>query len=419
MSALWSIAGKDLLLLWRDRAALFWLLGLPLLFATFFGAVFPGGGGGGRAMSVVLVDDAANDGSRAFVRRLETSAALRLAAGTLQQARAAVRDGDATAYLHVVRMPDDGLGMFGGTRPELELGLDPSRRAEAGVLQGLVMEALFGGFREVFADRDRGREAAAVALESVRAADELPAVQRLVLTTFLESLDRFLAGVEMPAGDAAGPFEPRLAIVDVARTTNRPFTPFEISFPQAIVWGLMGTAAGLALTLVRERREGTMVRLLAAPVGRATLLGGKLAASFVASCAVVAVLVAVGALVFGVRVPAPLALLAAALCSALAFAGLMLLLSTLGDTEQAVAGGSWGVLLVCAMLGGGMVPQFVMPDWMLAAGAVSPVRWAIAALEGATWRGVGAGRLLTSCAVLVGMGAATAAVGCARLRRRV
>ena len=38
------------------------------------------------------------------------------------------------------------------------------------------------------------------------------------------------------------------------------------------------------------------------------------------------------------------------------------------------------------MLGGGMIPQFVMPPWMLTVGNISPVKWAILGLEGAMWR---------------------------------
>ena len=69
-----------------------------------------------------------------------------------------------------------------------------------------------------------------------------------------------------------------------------------------------------------------------------------------------------------------------------------------------------------AMLGGGMVPQIQMPKWMLTAGVVSPIRWTIEALEGASWRGYTWGELLVSCAVLVAMGLGCLALGRMRLR---
>ena len=80
-------------------------------------------------------------------------------------------------------------------------------------------------------------------------------------------------------------------------------------------------------------------------------------------------------------------------------------------SEQAVSGLAWGILLVCAMLGGGMVPQIAMPGWMLSAGAVSPARWTITALEGAIWRGYGPGDMLLPCGVLLAIGALGFAIG--------
>ena len=73
MNALLAIARKDALLLWRDKAALFWILGLPLLFASFFGTIFSGGGGGGSRGSLTLqvIDEVDHAGSKQFVARLE------------------------------------------------------------------------------------------------------------------------------------------------------------------------------------------------------------------------------------------------------------------------------------------------------------------------------------------------------------
>ena len=54
-----------------------------------------------------------------------------------------------------------------------------------------------------------------------------------------------------------------------------------------------------------------------------------------------------------------------------------------------------------------------MPEWMQHAGSVSPVKWALLALEGATWREFSAIEMLRPCAVLLGFGAAGFAIGAA------
>ncbi|HRP62893.1 MAG TPA: ABC transporter permease, partial [Phycisphaerales bacterium] len=82
-----------------------------------------------------------------------------------------------------------------------------------------------------------------------------------------------------------------------------------------------------------------------------------------------------------------------------------MLLSVLGKTEAAAGGIGWAVLLVMAMLGGGMVPLFLMPGWMQSISHISPVKWAVLALEGAIWRGFSPAEMLLPCAVLLGVGA--------------
>ena len=98
-----------------------------------------------------------------------------------------------------------------------------------------------------------------------------------------------------------------------------------------------------------------------------------------------------------------------------AFCGLMMLVATLGDTEQAASGTAWAFMMPLSMIGGGMIPQFILPSWMAAAGVVSPIRWAIRAFEGALWRGFTLAEMALPCAILVAVGAACFALGSRRL----
>jgi ABC-2 type transport system permease protein len=88
-----------------------------------------------------------------------------------------------------------------------------------------------------------------------------------------------------------------------------------------------------------------------------------------------------------------------------------MMLSVIGKTEAAVGGGSWAVLLILGMLGGGMVPQMFMPNWMTVASNLSPVKWAILTLEGGIWRNFSWHDVIRPCAILVGEGLLFAAIG--------
>ena len=53
---------------------------------------------------------------------------------------------------------------------------------------------------------------------------------------------------------------------------------------------------------------------------------------------------------------------------------------------------------------GAMVPTFVMPAWKQSIGCISPVRWAMPAIEGGVWRNFSIAEMAMPCAILIGAG---------------
>jgi ABC-2 type transport system permease protein len=440
MNAVLALAKKDLLLLFRDKFALFWILAFPLMFALFFGAIFKDDGGGGRgAISIAVVDEDGSDVARALVTKLSEHASVRLVrtgegddgpveAPSLEEARELVQKGRRVAYLRIPRgYGETPYAVFGGGGvgpPVLELGIDPGRRAEAGLLQGVMMEVVFGSLQSRFTDKETLRGDLASARAEIAAADDLGAGQKAVLETFLGALGTFVDGFDLDAldggedGGGGGGFGRPLEIVDVTRDRSRdPRSTFDITFPQALVWGLMSVALGFAITLVRERTSGTLLRLRMAPISRTQLLAGKALGCFVACLLTMTVLMGFGALALGVRFDDVPLLLVAMVCTAACFTGLMMTVSVMGKTEAAVAGSSWGLMMPFAMIGGGMIPLIAMPGWLQKASQVSFFKWAIVAVEGAVWRGFGPRDMLLPCAVLLLFGAVFFALGVAIFRR--
>ena len=352
---------KDLRLLIRDRTGMFFALIFPILMAVFFGAIFSGGSEAG-AIDAALVDEDRSDASRALIAALEASGALELHP-TADRARAveAVRTGARASYLVVPAGFSEAQARRFAGGGGVVIGADPSRRAEAAMLAGIVGRTLYTGLSDAFPD---------------------------------------------------GPPE-MVSLEQVVRSGKRPSSYFAISFPQGIVWGLMMCAMTFGLALVSEREAGTLMRLRVAPISRSHILAGKAGACMVIVLLVQLGLLVLGALVFGVDLGPPAILALAMLSTSVCFVGLMMLLSILGRTEKAASGYATGVMIVLMMLGGGMVPLMFMPEWMQHAGTISPVKWALLALEGATWREFSLVEMLAPCGVLIGVGAVGFAVGAA------
>jgi ABC-2 type transport system permease protein len=299
------------------------------------------------------------------------------------------------------------------------LYIDPSRKAESAMLQGILLKQGAERMQATLADRAASQDMVRKALGQLSAA---PATDTRTQSTgqFLTELDRFLQA--QPAAGSSGAFgswQP-LAIAEKAVTASmtgpHPKNAYDLTFPQGILWGIIGCVMTFGLGIVTERSQGTMVRLRMSPISHAQMLGGKALACFIAIAAVECGLFLVGRLFFGVRPTSWVLLVFAGVCAAIGFVGIMMLVAVLGKTEQAAAGAGWAIMLPLTMLGGGMVPLFVMPRWMATAGNVSPAKWAVVAFEGAIWRGFSPAEMLAPCALLVAAGVVCFAVGARAFR---
>src|SRR5512139_2580454 len=143
MRATLALAVKDLRVLPRIRMAFFFTVFWPVIVAVMFGFAFGGpGDGGASAIAVALVDEDATDASRAFVKRLEDSGHFTFEPMGRADAEAAVRRGQRAAYFVIRRgFGERSARMFYGEPREIEVGADPARKAEAGMIEGLLMQA--------------------------------------------------------------------------------------------------------------------------------------------------------------------------------------------------------------------------------------------------------------------------------------
>jgi ABC-2 type transport system permease protein len=427
MNALLAIARKDLRLLVRDRTSLFWTLGFPLIMALFFGSLFGDGGDGGNALPVAVIDEDGTAGSKAFVETLSGSAAVKVLPDVpLAEAKERVRRGQLVADVRVAKGFGSSWQLFGEGSP-IEVGIDPSRRAEKGILQGVITATTFRALQARLMDTDAMRSRVREGLDTLPVG-EAASPQDEVMRRFLESLDAFLGdvqqddyerGLSFGTGASGGGLGEPFRMVEVTRDrSGQPRSAFDISFPSAILWGVLGAASTFAMSMMRERLTGTLLRLRAAPLSRAHVLAGKALACALACVVVMMALTAFGHLVMKMRIGSVPLLLLAILCTAACFTGIMMLLSVTGRTLGAVSGTSWGINVVMAMLGGGTIPLAFMPPWLRTASHLSPVKWGILSLEGAIWRDFTLVEMVLPCGVLLGVGVAAFLAGSALMARR-
>ncbi len=431
MKPLIAIALKDLKLLLRDRTGAFFTLLFPLGIAFFFGLMF-GGGGGGSALKVALVNEDGGPAAAAFVADLSAAEGLTVQpAATREDGVALVRKGKVAACVLVPKgFQAQSENLFFGGAMKVEGLVDPARKAEAGLLTGKLNEAAFKQMAGAMGDADRMAGLVANARVAAAIAPTLSRDERGTLTSMFDSLDAFTKsrrrlgderaalgqGGARPAGGLA--FKPvDVVITEVRPEDNQPQSAFDLSFPQGIVWGLMGCVTAFGASMAHERAGGTLMRLTVSPLTPGRVLLGKALGCFIACLIVQAVLIAAGVVIVGVKVRQPGLMTAAIVCAAVGFVGIMAVMAGVCRTEAAAGGMGRAVILVLAMIGGGTIPVVFMPAWMQTASGISPFKWAADAVQGAMWRGLTAAEMLVPCGVLLGMGVAGYALGAALLRR--
>jgi ABC-2 type transport system permease protein len=425
MSALFALAGKDILLLLRNRGALFFTIGWPMLVAIFFGMVFGGGGGSSRPKVALVVQEqhAATERFAQSIQKLDTLEVERVDAATAEQL---VRQGKRSAAIVLpAGFGERSGGVFRGEPPQVGLWLDPSRKAERAMIEGMLMKV---GGEAMFASITDPKERERWLASSRADLDQIAPESRQQFADFYDALDRMLATPEAggaAAGDAAaaapagGGFTPLTVEAREITVAGRgPRNGFAISFTQGMFWALLGALMSFVTSLVLERMQGTWNRLRSAPLSAGSLLVGKALACFVVMLVSLLLMSVVGALAFGVRTHSLPLLLLIFVAAAIAFTGLMMLLASLGRSVQTASGAAWAVMMPLAMVGGAMIPLFVMPPWMLKLSDLSPVKWAVLGIEGATWRGFSFAEMLPALVILFATGLVCGALGAWRIQRQ-
>lgn len=179
---------------------------------------------------------------------------------------------------------------------------------------------------------------------------------------------------------------------------------------------VMFTVFGGMTTLVIERQQWTLPRLVMMPISRAQLLGGKILSRFLLGLLQFGVVFAFGLIMrvnFGND---PIAVILVIVAYTLAITALSFAVGNRVENEAQASGLSLLLSLVLASLGGAWWPLEVVPEAMRIVGHVSPVAWAMDGFSELVYRGGGLLDVLPFVLVLFVMSAVFFVYGVARFR---
>ncbi len=165
----------------------------------------------------------------------------------------------------------------------------------------------------------------------------------------------------------------------------------------------------LSINMVKEKNQGTFIRLRTQPVSYATVLGGKTLVFLLVCLIQFSLMLLIGIFLFpflglpqlDVSGKLPLLYLTA-FFAGLAAIGLGLLVGTIAKSQEQSAPFGATLVVILAALGGVWVPVFVMPPTMQLLSNISPMNWGLNAFYDVFLRNVGVSEIVPEISLLFG-----------------
>lgn len=367
----------------RDRTALFFIIVLPILVILIVGVTARGF----SSFRIGVVDQGAGPAGHRLTQALERSPNLSVrsypdrSAATTAVARGEV----ATAVI-------------------LPRGMDADLRTGATVTIGVLAE-----------QTNSTQQAAATAVSSV-VAQQGSLIQAANFATAQASGN--YQGNLVRAAVLQGQI-PQASVQTKPGDSRATVLPqgFAYSAPTMLVLFVFLNAVAGGAAIIETRKLGMYERMGAAPIRPTTIILGETLTYFAIAVGQAALIVVVGAVLFGVSWGDPVAATALIVVWALVGAGAGMLAGTLFRTpEQATAIGP-AVGIAFAMLGGCMWPLAIVSGTMRQVGHATPHAWAVDAWTDLLARGGNLTSIGTQLVVLAAFAAGFLLLATIRLRR--
>ena len=193
-----------------------------------------------------------------------------------------------------------------------------------------------------------------------------------------------------------------------------------------IVPGVIGILLTITLTLitstavVRERERGTLEQLIVTPIGKASLMLGKIVPFVVVGYVQMTVIMALGKLVFHIPTVGSLPLLyLLTVPFIVASLGVGLLVSTVARSQAQAMQLSFFFMLPNILLSGYIFPRMAMPlpaQWI---GLLLPLTYYLSVLRGILLKGVGMAELWRPTLALIGFATVLFAISVRRFSKTI
>ncbi len=376
---LFLIGLKDLRLVFRDRAALILMLAAPFVLTVGLGLVtgrFSSDSSSGISdIPVVIVNQDRGELGETLVDVFHSPELADLVEPSLssdpEAARRLIDEDEAAAALIIpAGFTQSVFPGSTGTEPvQIEIYTNPSRPTSAGIVRAILDEFL-----------SRVEESRLTGMTTI---------QQLVISGRipLEQAGAVSQGRAGRMQNASS--EDAMTITINAFTAEGEAVEFDLLAyiaPGMALLFLMYTVTYGGRSILAERAEGTLPRLLVSPTYPAQVLGGKVFGIFLTGAAQMLILIGASFAFFGLKWGDPLAVFVLVLASVFGATGWGMLITALARSPAQVGSIGSAVMLIFGILGGSFISLEQMPPFVQTISKITPNAWS---LDGFTTLGLG------------------------------
>ncbi len=409
MKPILNIAWKDLIVLFRDPGALALLLLAPFALTLAMSAAFGRDGNPGISdIPVLIVNHDTGKFGELLVEVMASEELAELITTTVAANETAARasvDRDEVAAVVIIHaglsqsiIPDQAEP----DRGVVELYLNPTRPISGGVVQAIVSQFL----QQI----------------NTGAAGGQVAVGQLMQNQLITPAEAQTLGPVI--GEAAGRQSVEGQLISVSRqfqTENDTANGFDwmgYMAPSMAILFLMFTVVEGGRSILTERDNGTLPRMLTAPLSAAQVLGGKLLGTYLNGLAQVGILIGASVLIFNIRWESALGVVLTIVSVVAAATGWGACIAAFARSSGQANVVGTTLALVFAIGAGNFFARPNLPDWLQLVSFISPNAWGLEAFTSLT-AGAGVSDLLPYLAGMWIMAAILFGLATLAFRRQV
>jgi len=395
-----SIAWKDIKIFFKEPGYLIYLIVLPLVFILLFTTLFSASNGSTSdtdKISLVVVNlDPGGEQADLLLKGLDETGTIQVIPSTLEKAESDFRDTRITQYLSI---PENfSQSIEAGKKVEVTLtaldsfsmSVQTLRMSTYGVVNNMLLERSILQSLEQFAAMQ-----SALPPESQSYGPEMLTAQ---------AKSQFISSRERPLVDV------KVEYPQTPQANEEEFSMVQFAVPGFTVLFAFLVSQATARSIYEEKKTGSFRRLMAAPLSKLQLLGGKLLPNFLVVLFQILVIFLTSSLLLPIMGmdrlslgQSPLTLFAISIMLALCSTSLGILIAAIAKTEAQIGGVSALFLWLMGFLGGTMVPLDVMSSPMLTTiSKFIPHSYAVRAYKDVLTLGTGFNTVLPALGVLLG-----------------